>query len=64
MRRLKERDVGKLILYYPSDEYMTWLNLMPEVEHIDTIDCGDLFNGKDERERIEVFRLQDIESIG
>lgn len=64
LRRLKERDVGKLILYYPSDEYMTWLNLMPEVEHIDTIDCGDLFNGKDERERIEVFRLQDIESIG
>ena len=64
LRRLKERDVGKLILYYPSDEYMTWLNLMPEVEHVDTIDCGDLFNGKDERERIEVFRLQDIESIG
>ena len=64
VRRLLERDVGKLILYYPSDEYMTWLNLMPEVEHIDTIDCGDLFNGKDERERIEVFRLQDIESIG
>ena len=30
LRRLKERDVGKLILYYPSDEYMTWLNLMPE----------------------------------
>ena len=53
-----------LFFYYPSDEYMIWLNLMPEVEHVETIDCGDLFNGKDERERIEVFRLQDIESIG
>ena len=56
LRRLKERDVGKLILYYPSDEYMIFLNLMPEVEHVETIDCGDLFNGKDDRERIEVFR--------
>ena len=64
LRRLKERDVGKLILYSPSDEYMTWLNLMPEVEHSETSDCGDLYKGKDERERIEVFRLQDIESIG
>ena len=42
---------------------MTWLNLMPEVEHIDTIDCGDLFNGKNDRERIEIFRLRSIELI-
>ena len=63
LRRLKERDVGKLILYYPSDEYMIWLNLMPEVEHVEAIDCGDLFNGKDDRERIEVFRLRNTELI-
>jgi SAM-dependent methyltransferase len=63
LRRLKEKDVGKLILYYPSDEYMIWLNLMPEVEHVETIDCGDLFNGKDDRERIEVFRLRNTELI-
>ena len=63
LRRLKERDVGKLILYYPSDEYMIWLNLMPEAEHVETIDCGDLFNGKDDRERIEVFRLRNTELI-
>ena len=63
LRRLKESDVGKLILYYPSDEYMIWLNLMPEVEHVETIDCGDLFNGKDDRERIEVFRLRNTELI-
>ena len=63
LRRLKESDVGKLILYYPSDEYMIWLNLMPEIEHVETIDCGDLFNGKDDRERIEVFRLRNTELI-
>ena len=63
LRRLKESDVGKLILYYPSDEYIIWLNLMPEVEHVETIDCGDLFNGKDDRERIEVFRLRNTELI-
>ena len=63
VRRLAARGDGNLILYYPSEEYMTWLNLMPEVEHIDTIDCGDLFNGKNDRERIEVFRLRNIEMI-
>ena len=63
LRRLAQRRTGILICYYPSEAYITWLNLMPEAEHIDTIDCGDLFNGKDERERIEVFRLRNIESI-
>ena len=63
VRRLVTRGDGKLILYYPSEEYMTWLNLMPEVEHLDTIDCGDLFNGKNDRERIEVFRLWNTELI-
>ena len=46
--------------YYPSEAYITWLNLTPEAEHVDTIDCRDLFNRKDERERIEVFRLREI----
>jgi hypothetical protein len=63
LRRLVQRGTGTLICYYLSEAYITWLNLTPEVEHVDTIDCGDLFNGKDERERIEVFRLRDIESI-
>ena len=64
LRRLAQRRTGTLICYYPSEAYITWLNLMAEVEHIDTIDCRDLFNGKDERERIEVFRLRNIELIG
>ena len=63
IRRLAAGGSGKIILYYPSEEYMTWLNLMPEVEPIDTIDCGDLFNGNNDRERIEVFRLRNIDII-
>ena len=64
LRRLVQRGTGTLICYYPSEAYITWLNLTPEAEHVDTIDCRDLFNGKDERERIEVFHLREIETIG
>ena len=63
VRRLVARDVGKLILYYPSEEYILWLNLIPELEHVDTIDCGDLFNGKNDREKIEIFRLRKTKLI-
>lgn len=64
LRRLAQRGTGKVICYYPSDAYITWLNLMHEIERIDTIDCRDLFNRKNERERIEVFTIREIESIG
>lgn len=64
LRRLVPRGMGTLICYYPSEAYIAVLNLMPQIEHIDTIDCRDLFNGKDERERIEVFRLQQTDMIG
>lgn len=63
LHRLALTGSGKVICYYPSEAYITWLNLMPEIEHIDTIDCRDLFNGKDERERIEVFRFREIEIL-
>ena len=58
VRRLATRGSGKLILYYPSEEYIALLDHTPEVERIDTIDCDDLFNGKNQRERIEVFSLK------
>ena len=57
VRRLMTREDGKLILYYPSVEYTAFLSTLPEFEHVDTIDCGDLFNGRNDRERIEVYRL-------
>ena len=57
VRKLAAKGIGKLILYYPSEDYVNCLNQIPEIEHVETIDCGDLFNGKNDRERIEIYRL-------
>jgi len=46
-----------LFFYYPSDEYISYLMTVDELEFFDEIACGDLFPGNDPRERILVFRL-------
>ncbi len=46
-----------LFFYYPSDDYMCYLATVDELEFYDEIDCGDLFDGNDSRERIMIFRL-------
>lgn len=46
-----------LFFYYPSDEYMCYLTTIDELEFYDEIDCGDLFDGNDNRERIMIFHL-------
>ena len=46
-----------LLFYYPSDEYVAHLMTMPELGFVDEIDCGDLFPGKDGRERILIFEI-------
>ena len=46
-----------LFFYYPSDEYTSYLSTIDELEFYDEIDCGDLFNDKNVRERIMIFRL-------
>ena len=46
-----------LFFYYPSSEYMCYLATVNELEFYDEIDCGDLFDGNDLRERIMIFRL-------
>ncbi len=46
-----------LFFYYPSEEYISSLMTVGELEFYDEISCEDLFEGKDERERIMVFRL-------
>ena len=46
-----------LFFYYPSDEFMCYLMTVDELEFFDEIDCGDLFEGDDLRERIMVFQL-------
>lgn len=48
----------RLFFYYPSDEYMAYLMTVEELMFADEIDCGDLFDGKDARERIVEFVLE------
>ena len=51
-----------LFFYYPSDEFMCYLMTIDELEFYDEIDCDDLFDGNDPRERIMVFELPDYET--
>lgn len=46
-----------LFFYYPSEEYISYLMTVDELEFYDEIDCGDLFDGNDSRERIMIFML-------
>lgn len=46
-----------LLFYYPSEEYISYLMTVDELEFYDEIECGDLFGGNDPRERIMIFSL-------
>ncbi len=46
-----------LFFYYPFDDYLTWLHAEESLSLKDEIDCRDLFDGDNERERILVFEL-------
>lgn len=46
-----------LFFYYPSDEYISYLMTVDELQFWDEIDCRDLFSGDEPRERIVVFEL-------
>ena len=50
-----------LFFYYPSDEYISYLMTVEELEFYDEIECDDLFGGKDVRERILIFQLPHYE---
>ena len=50
-----------LFFYYPADEYISYLMTVDEPEFYDEIECDDLFDGKDPRERIMVFQLPGYE---
>lgn len=47
-----------LFFYYPSDEYISYLMTVDELEFYDEIPCGDLFEGKDSREQIMIFKIE------
>lgn len=46
-----------LLFYYPSDEFIAYLMTVDELDFYDEIECGDLFQGNDPRERIMIFQL-------
>ncbi len=47
----------RLICYYPSDEFAACLMTVPNVAFVEEIDCHDLFEGRNPRERIMVFEI-------
>ena len=46
-----------LFFYYPSEEYISYLMTVDELEFYDEIICSDLFERNDLRERIVIFLL-------
>ena len=51
-----------LFFYYPADEYISYLMTVDELEFYDEIECDDLFEGNDPRERIMIFQLPGYEA--
>lgn len=47
-----------LLFYYPSDEYVSFLMREDALLFDDEIDCRDLFDGQDERERVLIYRME------
>lgn len=47
----------QLFFYYPADEYVAYLMTRDELMFVDEIDCSDLFEGENQRERILIFEV-------
>ena len=60
LARIRESYDGRdmlLFFYYPSDDYSAWLMTVDELMFVDEIECRDLFDGDNPRERILVFEI-------
>lgn len=47
----------QLFFYYPNDEYVAYLMTEDQLMFVDEIDCRDLFEGENTREKILVFEI-------
>ena len=47
----------KLFFYYPSKEYLQYLDSERDIVFVEDIECYDLFNEYDSREYIKVYRI-------
>ena len=45
-----------LLMYYPSEEYVRCLEAAEGFTRLSPIDCRDLFGGRNDRERVEVWK--------
>lgn len=48
-----------LFFYYPSDEYISYLMSIDELEFVDDINCQDLFDGNNIRECVLIFTMNE-----
>ena len=46
-----------LFFYYPDEEYVAYLMTKKELMFVDEIECMDLFEGENKRERILIFEI-------
>lgn len=49
-----------LFFYFPSEEYISYLMTVNELDFYDEIECDDLFSGNRQRERIMIFQLPGV----
>lgn len=47
----------KLFFYYPSKEYLDFLNNDETITHLEDIDCKNLFNNEDQKEYIRIYKI-------
>jgi len=49
----------RIFCYYPSDEFISCMMTEPDLIFEDEIECRDLFEGDNPRERIMIFGMSD-----
>ena len=49
----------KLFFYYPSKEYIEYLNNEENITHLEDIDCRYLFNNEDQKEYIKIYAINE-----
>lgn len=49
----------KLFFYYPSKEYIEFLNNQTNLTHLDDIDCKHIFNNGDQKEYILIYTINE-----
>lgn len=55
-KEIKNREI-KLFFYYPSKEYLNYINSNEDIIHIEDIDCRDSFKNYDFKEYIAVYKF-------